>query len=117
MCVFWPRVKGELLLDMRYQSLVFTSMMSPPYPRSQLYYSSGSPGGLAREVSDEAVVSRMLDSVAAAGGQFHNLGTFPPRHHRHRGRSADLCLSLNLDAGQMALTWWVRFKLVYKCDM
>ena len=58
-CVFRPPVKGELLLDMRYQSLVFTSMMSPPYPRSQLYSSSGSPGGLAREVSDEAVVSRM----------------------------------------------------------
>jgi hypothetical protein len=58
-CVFRPPVKGELLLDMRYQSLAFTSMMSPPYPRSQLYYSSGSPGGLAREVSDEAVVSRM----------------------------------------------------------
>ena len=34
-CVFRPLVKGELLLNMRYQSLVFTSMMSPPYPRSQ----------------------------------------------------------------------------------
>jgi hypothetical protein len=34
-CVFWPPVKGELLIKMRYQYLVFTSMMSPPYPRSQ----------------------------------------------------------------------------------
>jgi hypothetical protein len=33
--VFWPPVKGELLLSMRYQSLVLTSMMSPPYPRAQ----------------------------------------------------------------------------------
>ena len=33
--VFWPPVKGELLLSMRYQSLVLTSMMSPPYPRPQ----------------------------------------------------------------------------------
>ncbi len=33
-CVFRPPVKSELLLDMIYQSLVFTSMMSPPYPRS-----------------------------------------------------------------------------------
>jgi len=36
MCVcFWPPDKGELLLNMRYQSLVLTSMMSPPYPRPQ----------------------------------------------------------------------------------
>jgi len=34
-CVFRPPVKGELLLNMRYQSLVFTSMMSPLYPRSR----------------------------------------------------------------------------------
>jgi len=33
-CV-WPPVKGELLLSMRYQSLVLTSMMSPPYPKPQ----------------------------------------------------------------------------------
>ena len=53
--------------------------------------------------------------MAAAGRQFHNLGTFPPRHHRHRGRSADLlCLSLILDVGQMALTWRGGFKLVSK---
>ena len=31
-CVFWPPVKNELLLSMRYQSLVRTSMMSPPTP-------------------------------------------------------------------------------------
>jgi len=36
MCVcVWPPVKDELLLSMRFQSLVFTSMMSPPYPRPQ----------------------------------------------------------------------------------
>jgi hypothetical protein len=34
-CVFWPPVKGELLLNMRYQSLVLASMMSPPYPKPQ----------------------------------------------------------------------------------
>ena len=35
-CVcFWPPVKDELLLSMRFQSLVLTSMTSPPYPRPQ----------------------------------------------------------------------------------
>ena len=34
-CFVLPPVKGELLLNMRYQSLVLTSMMSPPYPRAQ----------------------------------------------------------------------------------
>jgi len=33
-CV-WPPVKDELLLSMRFQSLVLTSMTSPPYPRPQ----------------------------------------------------------------------------------
>ena len=35
-CVFWPPVKDELLLSMRFKSLVLTSLMSPPYPRPQL---------------------------------------------------------------------------------
>jgi len=34
-CVFWPPVKDELLKSMRYQSLLLTSMTSPPYPRAQ----------------------------------------------------------------------------------
>ena len=34
-CVFWPPVQDELLLSMRFQSLVLTSMTSPPYPRPQ----------------------------------------------------------------------------------
>ena len=33
-CV-WPPVQDELLLSMRFQSLVLTSMTSPPYPRPQ----------------------------------------------------------------------------------
>ena len=32
---------------------------------------------LAREGSSKSVVSRFKDSVAAAGGQLHNLGSFP----------------------------------------
>jgi len=36
MCVcVWPPVKDELLLSMRFQFLVLTSMTSPPYPRPQ----------------------------------------------------------------------------------
>jgi len=36
-CVFWPPVKCELLLSMRYQSLVltFTFMRSPLYHKPQ----------------------------------------------------------------------------------
>jgi len=34
-CVFWPPVKCELLLSMRYQSLVLTFMMSPLYHKPQ----------------------------------------------------------------------------------
>jgi len=50
-CV-WPPVKDELLLSMRFQSLVLTSMKSstpPPDP----------PWGLARGVSNEAELSWM----------------------------------------------------------
>jgi len=36
-CVFLPPVKDELLLSMRFQSLVLTSMTSPPYPRPVEY--------------------------------------------------------------------------------
>jgi hypothetical protein len=39
--------------------------------------------------------------MAAAGGHFHNLGSFPP-HHRITdivGEVQTICLSLNLDTG------------------
>ena len=37
-CVFWPPVEGELLLSMRYQSLVLTSVTSPPCPSAVLLF-------------------------------------------------------------------------------
>ncbi len=50
---------------------------SLPYPRAQWYYSSGPPGGLAREGSKESVVSWLWDSVATAGGQFQQPRLLP----------------------------------------
>ncbi len=76
-CVFlasryrWVTVMHEIPISSAH---LLTSL---PYPRTRLYYSSGPPGGLAREGSNEPVVSWLWDSMAAAGGQLHNLGSFP----------------------------------------
>ena len=57
---------------------------------------------LAREGSNESVVSRFWDSVAAAGGQFHNLGSFPvttPQEFMREGRHVS-ALQLQLHIGR-----------------
>jgi hypothetical protein len=41
-------------------------MTSLPYPRTQWYYPSGPPGGLARGGLNENIVSWLWDSVAVA---------------------------------------------------
>ncbi len=57
------------------------------------------PGVLAREGSNESVVSRLLDSVAAAGGQPHNLGSFPVTTSQELEREGRHILALQLQLG------------------
>ncbi len=54
---------------------------------------------LARESSNESVVSWFQDSVAAAGGQLHNLGSFPVTTSQELKREGRPMPALQLQLG------------------
>ena len=54
---------------------------------------------LAREGSNESIVSRFQDSVAAAGGQPHNLGSFPVTTSQESKREGRPMRALQLQLG------------------
>ncbi len=79
MCVCVFLASGYRWVTVMHEIPIYSAhpLMSLPYPKNWQYYSSGPPGGVAREGSNKSVVSWLQDSVAAAGGQLHNLGSFP----------------------------------------
>ena len=54
---------------------------------------------LAREGSNESIVSQFQDSVAAAGGQPHNLGSFPVTTSQESKREGRPMPALQLQLG------------------